>query len=105
MDQDAPTPLPRPPDDPENLRRLREEAVRRVEQEERARPITIYGEPPAPVYGGPPPPPSTYSAAPPPPAPAYGGAPAPARRWSLVSVVLLIVAALALVAAWLASRK
>lgn len=62
-------PLPRPPQDSDRLQRLREEAVRRVEEEERAGPmrpaapgsgepgppIVIYGGPPAPVYGGPPP--------------------------------------------------
>jgi hypothetical protein len=39
--------LPRPADDPENLRRLREEALRKLDLEERERV-------PAPVYGGPP---------------------------------------------------
>jgi len=51
MDED----LPRPPGDPENLQRLREEALRKVKREERVAPITVYGGPPIPVYGGPPP--------------------------------------------------
>ena len=38
--------LPRSPEDPDELLRLREDALRRLEKEER---------PPAPVYGGPPP--------------------------------------------------
>ena len=75
-----------------------------MDEEERLGPATVYGGPPAPVYGGPPPP-SDYSAAPPPPAPAYGGVPVVQRNWTLIWVVLLIVAALALVAAWLASSK
>ena len=54
MKPDSDPPLPRSPDDPDNLLRLREEALGRLEDEERASPAPMYGGP-APVYGGPPP--------------------------------------------------
>ena len=66
-------PLPRPPGDEENLRRLREEAADRMRRE----PTTVYGGPPAPVYGGPP----------------------PTRRWTLSGILLMIASALAALAA------
>jgi hypothetical protein len=68
--------LPRPPDDPERLRRLREEASRRLEQ---------------PAY-------------PPPPAPVYGGAPIVRRRWALRGVLIALLAAVAGIVAWLVGR-
>jgi hypothetical protein len=50
---DSDPPFPRPPENSENLRRLRAEAEKRLNQE-RPTPVVIYGGPPAPVYGGPP---------------------------------------------------
>ena len=77
-------PLPRPPGDSENLRRLRDEAVERVKMEERMR------TQPAPAYGGPPPPlfPRLRLPLPPPP-----------RRWALRGILMLIAGALAAIAA------
>src|SRR4051812_10175298 len=61
MEQPPVVPLPRTPDDPENLRRLREDAHTRLSREEEAaglppmpRPEPQSGPTPAPVYGGPP---------------------------------------------------
>jgi hypothetical protein len=84
---DSEPPLPRQPHDPKNLARLREEARRRLDHEERS---------PAPAFGGAP------------PAPVYGGAPIVTRRWTLRGIVALVAAALAAVAAvvtrkWIAS--
>lgn len=50
---DSDPPFPRPPANSENLRRLRAEAEKRLNQEQPT-PVVIYGGPPAPVYGGPP---------------------------------------------------
>jgi hypothetical protein len=55
---DDASPLPSPPDDPENLSRLREEAERRVAQEEQSIPPGHSGSQgressPQPAYGGP----------------------------------------------------
>src|SRR5262245_55079316 len=71
-------PLPRPPADDENLRRLRREAAARMRQDEASppEPITIYGA--APVYGGPPP---------------------LTRRWGLRGILALVAGALAALAA------
>ena len=74
-DMDQP-PLPRTPDDPEKLRRLRGEALRRVEQEER-RAV----------------------------APVYGGAPIPERRWTLRALMILLLGAIAAFAGWVAWRR
>jgi hypothetical protein len=73
MEPDQP-PLPRPPGDPENLRRLREEAAARVRREEIERNRST------PVYGGPPPLP-------------------PTRRWTLRGILIVIASALAAIAA------
>ena len=65
MKSDSDPRLPRSPQDPDNLRRLREKARADRDEEERMSPATIYGMPPppleppappemAPVYGGPP---------------------------------------------------
>src|ERR1700691_4975239 len=70
MTPDSQPPLPRRPDDPENLERLRKEARGRLDKEER------------------------------PPAPVYGGAPIVTRRWTLRGLVLLVLGALAAIAAW-----
>jgi hypothetical protein len=70
MGTDQP-PLPRPPDDADALQRLREEAMRRMENE------------PRPVYGG--------------PAPVYGGPPV-TRRWTLRGILMLIAGAVAAIA-------
>ena len=69
MTPDSQPPLPRRPDDPENLARLREEARRRRDRDER------------------------------PPAPVYGGAPMVNRRWTMRGIVLLVLGALAAFAA------
>jgi hypothetical protein len=70
MGPDQP-PLPRPPDDPENLNRLREEARRRMEAES-------LRDVPRPVYGGP---------------------PIVTRRWTLRGILLLIAGAIAAISA------
>lgn len=91
MKPDSDPPLPRSPDDPDNLRRLREDALRRLEDEERPSPAAVYGGPPpvddlpAPVYGG--------------PAPVYGGPPPVNRRRTLWALLLL---ALGMVGAFVA---
>ena len=72
---DSETNPTKPVGDPENLRRLREQAMARLEREERERA-------PAPIYGGPP-------LGPRPPAPVYGGPPVPAPkkgRWVLPAI-------------------
>ena len=90
--------LPRSPEDPDNLRRLREEAVTRLEAEERRASAPVYGgppprpEPPAPerpdaitVYGGPP----------------LGGGGPVSRRGLLWGLILAALAALGALIAWL----
>lgn len=87
MKPDSDPPLPRSPDAPDELRRVREDALRRLEDEERP--------PAAPVYGGPPPeyngPPAGYDE----PAPVYGGPPvfggggSVTRRWTLWGLLLV----------------
>jgi hypothetical protein len=64
-------PLPRPPGDERNLRRLRKEAAGRMGREEPvpADPITV-----------------------------YGGPPFVTRRWTLRGILMLVVAALAAIA-------
>ena len=73
-------PLPKPPGDEENLKRLREEAARRMAQERTERP------------GGRDPQRSE-------PYTVYGGPPGPTRRWTLRGIVLAILGALAALAA------
>jgi hypothetical protein len=109
---DSQPPLPRRPDDPERLARLRKEAAARLDKERLDRelfkdraPAVTYGGPPAAVYGGPP---AAPDRAPRPPAPVYGGAP-PARRGMIAGIVALLLAGLAAVAAvfkdkWMKSR-
>ncbi|HTS28885.1 MAG TPA: hypothetical protein VMH81_23605 [Bryobacteraceae bacterium] len=80
-------PLPKPPGDEENLRRLRREAAERLDREQHSSP------PPAPVYGGPAP---VYGG----PAPVYGGPPV-TRRWTIRGVL----GALAALAGFWAYRK
>ena len=103
---DSQPPLPRRPDDPERLARLRKEASERLDSErfDNERP-----RPPAAVYGGPPNPyASPLYEAPRPPAPVYGGAP-PARRRMIAGIVALLLGGLAAVASifkdkWMKSR-
>jgi hypothetical protein len=86
---DSESDLPRPAGDDDNLKRLREQALARLEREERERlPMPVYGAPPldrgererlpAPVYGGPPP----------------DGPPKAMRRWILLAtaVALAVIA-------------
>ncbi len=81
---DSPPPLPRPPADEENLRRLRREAAERLRAESAGPPL------PAPVYG----------------APVYGGPPPVARRWTVRGILVLVAGALAALAAiFFGSRK
>jgi hypothetical protein len=68
MGTDQP-PLPRRPDDSDALRRLREDAARRMEEDERMQP--------RPVYGGP---------------------PIVTRRWTLRGILMLIAGAVAAIA-------
>jgi hypothetical protein len=72
-----------PSRDPENLKRLREEARRRLEQEPQQPPY------PAPVYGSPPI-----------PAPAYGGPPVPKRLLTVKGFLLAMAGAVLALAAW-----
>jgi hypothetical protein len=51
---DSDHPLPRSPEDSDNLRRLRDDGLRRLQEEERNFLPVYGGPPPAPVYGGPP---------------------------------------------------
>ncbi len=51
MKPDSDARLPRSPDDPDKVRRLREDALRRLEEEERSSPAPVYGGPP-PFRGG-----------------------------------------------------
>ena len=67
MNPDSDPPLPRSPNDPDNLRRLRENALRQMEQEERPAPMPVYGGPPQFDGGGP-----------------------VSRRWALKGVLLLL---------------
>ncbi|HLK63503.1 MAG TPA: hypothetical protein VKU19_08685 [Bryobacteraceae bacterium] len=71
MEQPQP-PLPKPPADEENLRRLRQEAAERMRRE-------AASYPPAPVYGGPP----------------------ISRRWTLRGIVTLVASAVAALVAGL----
>ena len=69
-------PLPKPPSDEENLRRLRQQAAERMAREN-------YPSPPMPVYGGP-----------------------PIRRWTVRGFITLILSTLAaLIAGLWAFRK
>ena len=103
MKPDSDSRLPRSPQDPETLRRLREEALRRLEEEERT--------PPAPVYGGPPPFPERPAPDYPVPAPVYGGPTmgggggSLTRRRTLWGLLLAALGALGGVAAWLFGRR
>ena len=91
-------PLPRLPEDPENLRRLRREALRRMEEDEERMPVVIYGGPPpqqqdrppaVTIYGGPP----------------IGGS-GVTRRWTLKRILIVIAALIAgLTALFLGTRK
>ncbi len=72
MTPDTDPPFPRLPEDPENLKRLRAEAQRRLDEEQR---------PPAPVYGGPP------------SGGGSGGRPV-TRRWTLAGLIVLVVGAI-----------
>ena len=98
MEQDSQPRLPRSAQDPDNLRRLRQEALKRLEEEERLSPAVIYGGPPllpdrpvredrepAPVYGGPP----------------IDGGGSVTRRGILWALLLAALAALGAVAVWL----
>jgi hypothetical protein len=91
VNPDSDPPLPRSADDAENLRRLRENARRELEREERPYPATVYGgPPPAPVYGGP---------------PQFDGGPV-TRRWTLKGILLLLGSIIgALVALWFGARR
>ncbi len=96
-------PLPRVPDDPENLRRLRREALRRMEEDEHRWAAVVYGGPPidpetkeperppaAAVYGG----------------PAMGGGSPVTRRWTLKRILVFLAALLAgLTALFFGARK
>lgn len=102
MKPDSDPRLPRSPQDPDNLRRLREEALRRREEEERASPATVYGGPPPPtddrpgppelaaVYGGPPP---------------FNGGGSITRRLTLWGLLLLALGALGAIIARLFGRS
>ena len=69
---EPPPPLPRPPADEENLRRLRREAAERLRHE---------------------------AAGPPVPAPVYGGPPVIPRRWTVRGILMLFAGILAAIAA------
>jgi hypothetical protein len=107
-------PLPRLPEDQENLRRLRREALRKLrDEEELLWRAPVYGGPPPPaehnspttVYGGPPPqePPSAgtvYGG------PTMGGGGQVTRRWTLKRILFLVGAILAgLLALFFGTRK
>jgi hypothetical protein len=100
--------LPRVPEDPENLRRLRREALRRMEEDEFRAAAAVYGGPPpntdlgklpqpgqsgpmaATVYGG----------------PTSGGGGSVSRRWTLKRILILLAALLAgLTALFVGTRK
>ena len=90
LPMDSESNLPRPQGDPDNLRRLREQAQARLEQEARDRL-------PAPVYGGAP-------LEDRPPAPVYGGAPVNAvRKVSARWIVLAVAIGLAVIV-WLMAK-
>jgi len=79
-------PLPRPPGDEENLRRLRQQAAERLAREEPPGPEPWVGpRPPAPVYGSP------FRMA--------------TRRWSLRRILVLIGSLVAAIAAIWKLRK
>jgi hypothetical protein len=79
---DSDPPLPRLPDDPDNLRRLRADALRRLDEEERAAP--------APVYGG----------------PSMGGGDSVTRRWTLRRILMILIgAAGAIIALFFVGRR
>jgi hypothetical protein len=100
---DSDPPLPRIPEDPESLRRLRREALRELQDEEElfAR-APVYGTPPPPedrgsaatVYGGPPPQ-ERPTAATVYGGPAMGGGGQLTRRWTLKRILILLAAVLA----------
>jgi ferric-dicitrate binding protein FerR (iron transport regulator) len=68
--------MPRPAGDPENLRRLQEEAKRRLDRE--------LAPTPRPVYGGP---------------------PRPTRRWAVRGLVIAAAALVAAILAWFMGRR
>ena len=83
MNPDSDPPLPRSPDDPDNLRRLRENALRQMEQEERPAPMPVYGGPPQFDGGGP-----------------------VSRRWALKGILLLLAGIIgAMIAKWFGARR
>jgi hypothetical protein len=82
MSEESPSTVP-PPSDPENLRRLREEAQKRLDQEQTRPPY------PAPAYGSPPI-----------PAPAYGGPAIKASWFSPKRAIFLVLGFLVAIAAW-----
>ncbi len=90
-------PLPRLPEDLDNLRRLRREALRRMAEDEDRMPVVIYGGPPpqpdrptaAAVYGGP-----------------TMGDKGVTRRWTLKRILVILAAMLAgLMALFFGTRK
>jgi len=79
---DPDTQFPRSPDDPENLRRLRAEALRNLDGEERAAP--------APVYGG----------------PSMGGGGSVTRRWTVRRILSILIGAIgAIIALFFVGRR
>jgi hypothetical protein len=83
VNPDSDPPLPRSPDDPDNLRRLRENAFRQMEQEERPAPMPVYGGPPQFDGGGP-----------------------VSRRWTLKGILLLLGGIIgALLALWFGTQR
>jgi hypothetical protein len=89
--------LPRVPEDLDALRRLRREALRRLEEEEHGSPVVVYGGPPVdPSQDGPLQPERL-------PAAVYGGPPlgggSVSRRWTLKHILILIGTVLAALSA------
>jgi hypothetical protein len=116
--------LPRSPRDSENLRRLREEALCRVEEEERASAAPVYAGPlqaddatdairvePAVIYGGPPPNDDRPAPERDEPAPVYGGPPpfggggSATRRRTLWALILAALAAIVGIVTWLLKAR
>ncbi|HEY3743590.1 MAG TPA: hypothetical protein VGL53_27280 [Bryobacteraceae bacterium] len=79
---DEPT-LPRPNDDPDRLKKLREDARKRLDTEARQPEYPV----PAPVYGGAPPPP-----------------PIPSKRWTMRGLLILGAVLLFGILAWISGR-
>src|SRR5579863_4980463 len=79
MEDEADPRLPRPIEDPDRLRKLRQQARQRLDQE---------GSPSYPVYGA---------------APVYGGPPVP-RRWTVRGLLMVAGALLLGVLAWIFGR-